>query len=176
MCPVTGVYVPHTGSHVGEHMETPHVDEFMLYYNAIVGQSSYAVVHFSEITGYTAKKKSATRWFSTNDVQELSLLPNATNGNLLKWADKLIGEGLCDKMAPKLRSFLLGRKDFVQGILSSGLVGRLMSHYEGEVKRGTRPSEARGWCAATRRCDVGPKHRARDRSASRCLVCVPPGG
>ena len=66
-------------------METPHVDEFMGYYNACVGTSSYAVVHFREITGYSAKKKSATRWFSTNDVQELSLLPNAANGNLLRW-------------------------------------------------------------------------------------------
>jgi hypothetical protein len=88
-------------------METPHVDEFMGFYNAIVGTSSYAVVYFREITGYTAKKKSATRWFSTNDVQELSLLPNAANGNLLKWADKLIEQGTCEKTAPKLRIFLL---------------------------------------------------------------------
>ena len=99
--------LPHTGAHVGEAMETPHVDEFMGHYNAIVGTSNYAVVHFSEITGYTAKKKSATRWFSTNDVQELSLLPNAANGNLLKWADKMIDEGICEKTAPKLRAFLL---------------------------------------------------------------------
>ena len=99
--------LPHTGAHVGEAMETPHVDDFMGHYNAIVGTSNYAVVHFSEITGYTAKKKSATRWFSTNDVQELSLLPNAANGNLLKWADKMIDEGICEKTAPKLRAFLL---------------------------------------------------------------------
>ena len=99
--------LPHTGAHVGEAMETPHVDEFMGHYNSIVGTSNYAVVHFSEITGYTAKKKSATRWFSTNDVQELSLLPNAANGNLLMWADKMIDEGICEKTAPKLRAFLL---------------------------------------------------------------------
>jgi len=99
--------LPHTGAHVGEAMETPHVDEFMGYYNAIVGTSSYAVVYFREITGYTAKKKSATRWFSTNDVQELSLLPNAANGNLLRWADKMVEQGICDKTAPKLRAFLL---------------------------------------------------------------------
>ena len=80
--------LPHTGAHVGEHMEVPHVEEFMNMYNAIVGTSNYAVVHFSEITGYTAKKKSATRWFSTNDVQELSLLPNAANGKLLEWAGR----------------------------------------------------------------------------------------
>jgi hypothetical protein len=83
------------------------VDEFMGYYNAIVGTSSYAVVYFREITGYTAKKKSATRWFSTNDVQELSLLPNTANGNLLRWADKMVEQGLCEKTAPKLRAFLL---------------------------------------------------------------------
>jgi hypothetical protein len=98
--------LPHTGAHVGEHMEVPHVEEFMNMYNAIVGTSNYAVVHFSEITGYTAKKKSATRWFSTNDVLELSLLPNAANGKLLEWADKLISEGLCEKTAPKLCTFL----------------------------------------------------------------------
>ena len=40
----------------------PHVDEFMALYNVAVGTSNYAVVHFAEITGYTAKKKSATRW------------------------------------------------------------------------------------------------------------------
>jgi hypothetical protein len=45
--------MPHTGHHVGEAMETPHVDEFMSMYNLIVGQSNYAVVHFAEITGYT---------------------------------------------------------------------------------------------------------------------------
>ena len=45
-----------------EAMETPHVDEFMGFYNSIVSTSSYAVVYFREITGYTAKKKSATRW------------------------------------------------------------------------------------------------------------------
>ena len=92
--------LPHTGSHVGEHMDVPHVDEFMALYNAIVGLSNYAVVFFAEITGYTAKKKSATRWFSTNDVQELSLLPNVANGKLLKWADKLIHEGICEATAP----------------------------------------------------------------------------
>eukprot|EP00966_Prymnesium_polylepis_P228836 5295452-Prymnesium_polylepis.1 len=74
-------------------METPHVDEFMGHYNVIVGSSNYAIVYFSEITGYNAKRKSSTRWFSVNDVQELSLLPNAANGNLLKWVDKLIEHG-----------------------------------------------------------------------------------
>ena len=88
-------------------METPYLDEFMGLYNSIVGTSNYAVVHFKEITGYTAKKRSPTRWFSSNDVQELSLLPNAANGNLLKWADKMVQEGICEKTAPKLRSFLL---------------------------------------------------------------------
>ena len=79
----------------------------MGYYNPIVGTSNYAVVYFSEITGYTAKKKSGTRWFSTNDVQELSLLPNVRNGKLLKWVDTLIEQGICEKTAPKMRSFLL---------------------------------------------------------------------
>ena len=40
--------LPHTGSHVGEHLETPHVDEFMGYYNLCVGQSNYAKVIFAE--------------------------------------------------------------------------------------------------------------------------------
>ena len=99
--------LPHTGSHVGENLQTPNLDEFMIIYNAIVGTSNYAVVLFCEITGHTAKKRSETRWFSVNDVQELSLLPNALNGKLLIWADKLIAHGLCDKNAPKLRQFLL---------------------------------------------------------------------
>ena len=99
--------LPHTGAHVGEHMETPHVDEYMGLYNACVGTSNYAVVHFAEITGYAAKKKSETRWFSTNDVQELSRLPNALSGKLLKWADRMIEEGVCEKTAPKMRAFLL---------------------------------------------------------------------
>eukprot|EP00966_Prymnesium_polylepis_P326712 7382616-Prymnesium_polylepis.1 len=79
----------------------------MGYYNACVGTSNYAVVLFAEITGYTAKSKSETRWFSTNDVQELSLLPNHSNGNLLKWADRMIDQGICEKTAPKMRAFLL---------------------------------------------------------------------
>jgi hypothetical protein len=99
--------LPHTGNHVGDAMDAPHVDEFMGIYNPIVGKSSYAQVHFSEITGYAAKKEAKTRWFTANDVQELSLLPNARNCKLLKWADKLIEEGLCDSLAPKLRTFLL---------------------------------------------------------------------
>ena len=40
-------------------------------------------------------------------MQELSLLPNASNGKLLKWVDKLIEEGICEATAPKLRAFLL---------------------------------------------------------------------
>eukprot|EP00966_Prymnesium_polylepis_P006137 140584-Prymnesium_polylepis.1 len=53
--------LPHTGAHVGEHMETPHVDEFMGYYNGCVGTSNYALFLFPEITGHTAKTKSETR-------------------------------------------------------------------------------------------------------------------
>ena len=98
--------LPHTGSHVGEHLETPHVDEFMGMYNVIVGLSNYAKVVFAEVTGHKARRRSETRWFSTNDVQELSLLPNALNGNLVKWADKLIEQNLCMKTSPKLRDFL----------------------------------------------------------------------
>ena len=40
-------------------------------------------------------------------MQELSLLPNAANGKLLRWADKMIEQGICEKTAPKLRAFLL---------------------------------------------------------------------
>lgn len=43
--------LPHTGHHVDEAMETPHVDEFMGFYNLIVGTSNFAVVYFAEITG-----------------------------------------------------------------------------------------------------------------------------
>ena len=99
--------LPHTGAHVGEAMATPTLDEFMLLYNAAVGQSNKAIVFFKQITGYVAKRKSATRWFSTSDVQELSLLPNLANGKLLAWTDKLIAAGICDKTAPKLRAMLL---------------------------------------------------------------------
>ena len=88
-------------------MDVPHVDEFVGLYNAAVGTSNYAVVYFAEITGHTPKKKSKTRWFSANDVQELSLLPNASNGKLLKWADKMIEEGICEATAPKIHAFLL---------------------------------------------------------------------
>jgi hypothetical protein len=37
----------------------------------------------------------------------MTLLPNLQNGQLLEWADKLTVEGLCDKLAPKLRELLL---------------------------------------------------------------------
>ena len=40
-------------------------------------------------------------------MQELSLLPNALNGKLLAWADKMIEQGICEKTAPKMRAFLL---------------------------------------------------------------------
>ena len=60
--------IPHTGSHVGENMDTPHVDEFMVFYNMCVGMSNYAQVLFAEVTGHAGKKKSGTRWFSANDV------------------------------------------------------------------------------------------------------------
>eukprot|EP00966_Prymnesium_polylepis_P277442 6410478-Prymnesium_polylepis.1 len=93
-------------------METPNVDEYMGLYNACIGTSNYAAVIFAEITGYTAKKKSETRWFSTNDVQELSLLPNAVDGKLLAWADKMIEQGICEKTAPKMRAFLLHSTKF----------------------------------------------------------------
>ena len=99
--------IPHTGSHVGENLETPEVDEFMNMYNTCVGTSNYAKVIFADITGYVARRRSATRWFSTNDVQEHSLLPNAVNGKLLAWADEMVKQGICDKTAPKIRKFLL---------------------------------------------------------------------
>ena len=92
---------------MGEHMDTPVVDEFMGLYNAAVGTSNKAIVFFGQVTGHAAKRKSATRWFSTSDVQELSLLPNLSNGKLLAWADKMMAAGVCDKTAPKIRQFLL---------------------------------------------------------------------
>ena len=50
-------------------------------------------------------------------MQELSLLPNATNGKLLKWVDKLIEEDLCEKTAPKMRAFLLNSTKSVLFVL-----------------------------------------------------------
>ena len=99
--------LPHTGSHVGEHMETPHVDEFMILYNACVGFSNYAKVPSCDVTGNVAMRKSATRWFSSFDVQELSFLPNSRNGKLLAWVDRMAEQGICEKTCPKMRKFLL---------------------------------------------------------------------
>ena len=50
-------------------METPNVDEFMNLYNTCVGTSNYVKVIFAEVTGYVARRKSATRWFSTFDCR-----------------------------------------------------------------------------------------------------------
>ena len=104
--------LPHTGSHVGEALDTPHLDEFMGLYNVSVGLSNYAVVLFAEVTGTTPRRSSQTRWFSSNDVQELSLWPNAVNGKLLKWIDRMIENGICEKTAVKLRTFLLNPTKF----------------------------------------------------------------
>ena len=100
-------------------MDTPHLDEFMKLYNLVVGTSNMAIVLFYEVCATTAKRRSATRWFSTNDVQELSLLPNALNGNLLKWIDRMVAQGVCDKMAPKMRAFLLHTNGFVTDFVGS---------------------------------------------------------
>ena len=56
--------LPHTGGHVGEHLETPTLDELLGHYNIIVGQSNYACVEYTEICGVSPKKKSGTRWWS----------------------------------------------------------------------------------------------------------------
>ena len=60
----------------------------------LASPTNYAKVIFADTTGYAARRKSATRWFSTNDVQEHSLLPNANNGKLLAWADEMIKQGV----------------------------------------------------------------------------------
>jgi len=39
-------------------------------------------------------------------AQELSLLPNTKNGNLLLWAQRMITEGICPTIAPKILAFL----------------------------------------------------------------------
>ena len=88
-------------------MDTPHVDEFMVLYNACVGMSNYAKVIFCDVTGNTALRKSATRWFSAHDVQELSIMPNVMNGKILQWVDRMGEQGICEKTVPKLRKFLL---------------------------------------------------------------------
>jgi len=58
------------------------------------------------ITGKMPKHVGATRWWSANDVQELSLLPNLLNGNLRSWAEAMIGDGICPATAPKMLTFL----------------------------------------------------------------------
>ena len=52
------------------------------------------------------KHVGATRWWSTNNVQELSLLPNLLNGNLHSWAESMIADGICPTTAPKKLTFL----------------------------------------------------------------------
>jgi hypothetical protein len=61
---------------------------------------------FAQICGKMPKQAGATRWWSSNDVQELSLLPNLLNGNLRKWAETMIEDGICPSIAPKMLTFL----------------------------------------------------------------------
>jgi hypothetical protein len=97
--------LPHTGHHVGQKLETPNVNEFMLLYNACVGHSTLARMLFRESTGKAPLRCSKTLWFSINDVQEKSLLPNALNGNLQTWVDALRRVDACPAIAPKMQEF-----------------------------------------------------------------------
>ena len=60
-------------------------------------------------------------------TQELSILPNCRNGKLLQWVDKMADQGVCEKIVPKMRKFLLnGRKMklFQLELLVVGHVGK----------------------------------------------------
>ena len=72
--------MPHTDNHVGEAFATLVLDEYMHLYNMSVSKKDSASLRlFVEITVKMLKQAEATRWWSSNDVQELSLLPNLLN-------------------------------------------------------------------------------------------------
>jgi hypothetical protein len=99
--------MPHTDNHVGEAFATLVLDEYMHLYNMAVSKKTSASLRlFAQITGKMPKQAGATRWWSSNDVQELSLLPNLLNGNLRKWAETMIEDGICPSIAPKMLTFL----------------------------------------------------------------------
>lgn len=103
--------LPHTGNHVGQQLETPDVNEFMPLHNACVGHShsTLALKLFRDATGKMPLRPSVfeARWFSINDVQEKSLLPNAPNGNLHKWVDDLRRLDVCPAPSRrKMQDFL----------------------------------------------------------------------
>ena len=77
-----------------------------LYNMAVSKKASTSLRLFAQITGKMPKQAGATRWWSSNDVQELSLLPNLLNGNLRKWAETMIQDGICPSIAPKMLTFL----------------------------------------------------------------------
>ena len=100
--------MPHTDNHVGEAFNTPILDEFMALYNTVISKTNSASLRiFAEVTGKMPRHVGKTRWWSTNDVQELSLLPNTNNGMLLIWAQRMVTEGICPTIAPKILAFLL---------------------------------------------------------------------
>jgi hypothetical protein len=77
--------MPHTDNHVGEAFNTPLLDEFMALYNTVISKTNSASLRiFAEVTGKMPGHVGKTRWWSTNDVQELSLLPNTNDGKLLQ--------------------------------------------------------------------------------------------
>ena len=99
--------MPHTDNHVGEAFATLVLDEYMHLYNMAVSKKASASLRlFAQICGKMPKQAGATRWWSSNDVQELSLLPNLLNGNLRKWAETMIEDGICPSIAPKMLTFL----------------------------------------------------------------------
>lgn len=103
--------MPHTDNHVGEAFCTPVLDKFMGLYNTMICKTASASLRlFAEITGKMPRHAGKTRWWSTNDVQELSLLPNLSNGNLLRWADKMVEEEICPVIAPKMQAFLKNKE------------------------------------------------------------------
>jgi hypothetical protein len=73
----------HTDNHVGEAFNTPLLDEFMALYNTV---NSASLRIFAEVT--------------------VTLLPNTNDGKLLLWAQRMVTEGICPTIAPKILAFL----------------------------------------------------------------------
>jgi len=113
---------PHAYSNTRAEFCTPTVDEFMSIYNNITAHSNRAKKVFREVTGIkifseddeeeeikegaNPKKGAGNRWFTVDDVQELTLLPTFLNGKLLDWAETLVAEGVCEASAGKMVTLL----------------------------------------------------------------------
>ena len=96
---------PHTGSHVGEHFETPIYDEFLKEFNAALATPGRARTLFISITSCRLYHGASGRWWFDNDIAERSLFPSMSDGSLKRWVVALGENGLCDKTAPRMLGF-----------------------------------------------------------------------